>query len=456
MKSNTTSNLCLFTSQRYVLTALVCTGLFILTASGINLPSSFVYTESEWPFKNHMVSGNLSWTLNSKKWCYQSYLIIYAISTVVGGLLTTLIPANILYGIAVGGAAALQFCMPISITSEATLAIFLNFLKGLLEGFAFPAVVCLLRFWVPQYEDTTLIAIAVFGYSMGEAINNETVKLLTVDWDFCNNIFYVFGSAGLIWLFLWLLLSHGHPLNNHLISERELAYIQSGTANEDTRYVYNINFSMANVVSTLLPMAAMVPVIGWIADYFRRKDLVSTTVVRKLMIGGGLLTISFLLPVVAFFTVEITDLQYMYFAIIWNVNATVLTGLMANILDMASKMAGILVGIIFGFGAAGSLIFTFVLNSILETEERLVTDVDKLIPNLNGLFIFTISINCLGGLFYIFFASSEKQDWPREQVNEACDSFRSSDDDVNGHAREFTVLRSSEDYTDTIYDKLVP
>ncbi|GAB6029496.1 hypothetical protein CHUAL_005250 [Chamberlinius hualienensis] len=416
MKSNTTSNLCLFTSQRYVLTALVCTGLFILTASGINLPSSFVYTESEWPFKNHMVSGNLSWTLNSKKWCYQSYLIIYAISTVVGGLLTTLIPANILYGIAVGGAAALQFCMPISITSEATLAIFLNFLKGLLEGFAFPAVVCLLRFWVPQYEDTTLIAIAVFGYSMGEAINNETVKLLTVDWDFCNNIFYVFGSAGLIWLFLWLLLSHGHPLNNHLISERELAYIQSGTANEDTRYVYNINvkrfpwyssfrckpiyamiaacvccccnfqmataamnfqfvdnhtfkfkFSMANVVSTLLPMAAMVPVIGWIADYFRRKDLVSTTVVRKLMIGGGLLTISFLLPVVAFFTVEITDLQYMYFAIIWNVNATVLTGLMANILDMASKMAGILVGIIFGFGAAGSLIFTFVLNSILET-----------------------------------------------------------------------------------------
>ncbi|XP_069192452.1 vesicular glutamate transporter 1 isoform X1 [Procambarus clarkii] len=380
----------------------------------------------------------------------------YLVTQIPGGLLASRFPAHRVFGSAITASAILNLLIPGASRLHPVAVIFVRILQGLVEGVTYPACHGIWRNWSPPLERSRLATLAFCGSYAGAVLGMPLSAWLTegIGWP---APFYFYGVAGITWGFFWYWLAFEKPATHPTITAREQLYIEESLGNQPvvqptfattpwrafatsmpvwaiivaniarswTFYlliisqptyfneVFHYNVAESGTISALphLVMTIVVPFGGQLADHIRKKNLLSTTNVRKVFNCGGFgLEATFLL-VVAFTrntTVAITSLTLAV-----GFSGFAISGFNVNHLDIAPRYASILMGISNGFGTLSGMICPIVVEEFTKhsTEEE-----------WQVVFLIASIIHFLGIIFYGIFASGELQPWaeppPEEQLPE--------------------------------------
>lgn len=145
--------------------------------------------------------------------------------------------AKWLFALSVAIPSALTLLVPVACRSSYGMALFIRMLIGLTESATFPAVFHFFPIWVPLSEKTFMIPFIVSGMYMGEIIGFSlsgalagcSIMINGEDWGGWPSIFYVFGTAGLIWFPFFIYCTHESPFVHPSITKEELLLINRGT-----------------------------------------------------------------------------------------------------------------------------------------------------------------------------------------------------------------------------------
>ncbi|KAF8796316.1 Vesicular glutamate transporter 3 like protein [Argiope bruennichi] len=312
-------------SKRYTIAFLSSLGFVISFGIRCNLSNAIVKMVEP-------IDGNppeFNWSPNTIGLMDSSFFWGYLITQIPGGFLATKYPPNRIFGTAIAISAFLNLLIPKSAQIHTSAVMVVRILQGLVEGVTYPACHGIWKYWAPPMERSRLATIA-----------------------FC-------GAFGMIWYIFWLWLTFEKPSCHPTISQAELIYIENSIG------PVSKTLPTSGIVGALphLLMTIVVPIGGYLADYLRRREYLTTTGVRKLFNCGG-----------------------------FNVNH----------LDIAPRYASILMGMSNGFGTLAGMICPIV-------EENLTNAGTP--DEWQRVFLIASLIHFAGVIFYGLFASGEKQPW---------------------------------------------
>lgn len=371
----------------------------------------------------------------------------YLVTQIPGGYLAAKLPANKVFGFALGISAFLNCLIPVAAKYSPVMVIFVRIAQGLVEGVTYPAVLGIWRYWAPPLERSRLATLTYTGSYAGAVLGLPLSGIMTenVSWE---SSFYFYGVAGVLWFISWYLYSSDKPANCPGISKEEVAYIEeaiAGTAqaysadawvnppwkafftsmpvwaiivanfcrswsfylliNDQAKYFREaLGFSIGSVgFAAALPhltMSLIVPFAGYIADYLR-KHYFSTTIVRKIMNCGGFGLEAVFLAFAAYYSKSLT-LATALLTLAVGFSGFAISGFNVNHLDIAPRYASILMGISNGFGTIAGMLCPVAVEFI--TKDQTKIEWSHIIMIASGLHFFGVT-------FYGIFASGEKQPW---------------------------------------------
>ncbi|KAK3576150.1 hypothetical protein CHS0354_016309 [Potamilus streckersoni] len=386
-----------------------------------------------------------TWTPETIGVVDSSFFWGYIITQIPGGYMASRLPANRIFGLAIGTSAFLNLFLPAAAKVHYGLVMAVRILQGLAEGVTYPACHGIWSHWAPPLERSKLATIAFCGSYAGAVLGMPLSGILTKQFGWQSG-FYVFGAMGIIWTTVWWFLSFEKPSFHPYITEEEKIYIETSigentsilqkdmktpwkkfftsmpvfaimVANfcrswtfylliiEQPMYfseVLNFPISKSGILSALphLVMAIIVPIGGFIADFLRRRRILSTTVVRKIFNCGGFGMEAFFLLGVGFTRNTVTAIVCLTLAV--GFSGFAISGFNVNHLDIAPRHASILMGFSNGFGTIAGMLCPIVTEKLTANSSA---------DSWQHVFIIASCIHFAGVIFYAIFASGEKQPW---------------------------------------------
>ena len=158
-----------------------------------------------------------------------------------------------------------------------------------------------------------------------------------------------------------------------------------------------------------LVMTVIVPLGGQLADFLRRKEIMSTTNVRKLFNCGGFGGEAVFLLVVGMARTKGVAIGALVLAV--GSSGFAISGFNVNHLDIAPRYASILMGISNGVGTLSGMICPIITEQVTKNHANLET----LEMEWQWVFATASGIHFAGVIFYAIFASGELQDWAVEK-----------------------------------------
>merc|ERR1711892_1090799 len=170
---------------------------------------------------------------------------------------------------------------------------------------------------------------------------------------------------------------------------------------------YGMNVAEGSTLAALphLIMTIIVPLGGQLADYLRRKEILSTTNVRKVFNCGGFGGEALFLLVVAYARHRLTAVIALIVAV--GSSGFAISGFNVNHLDIAPRYASILMGISNGVGTFAGMICPITTEQITKKHDSR----EQIMEEWEHVFLIASSIHFFGVIFYAIFASGELQDW---------------------------------------------
>ncbi|XP_055947637.1 vesicular glutamate transporter 1-like isoform X2 [Argiope bruennichi] len=428
-------------SKRYTIAFLSSLGFVISFGIRCNLSNAIVKMVEP-------IDGNppeFNWSPNTIGLMDSSFFWGYLITQIPGGFLATKYPPNRIFGTAIAISAFLNLLIPKSAQIHTSAVMVVRILQGLVEGVTYPACHGIWKYWAPPMERSRLATIAFCGSYAGAVVGMPLSGMLTdyISWQAC---FYIYGAFGMIWYIFWLWLTFEKPSCHPTISQAELIYIENsiGPVSKTLptlkttpwkamltsmpvyaiivanfcrswtfyllllsqpmffKEVLNLEVDQSGIVGALphLLMTIVVPIGGYLADYLRRREYLTTTGVRKLFNCGGFGMEAVFLLVVAYARNHIAVLFALILAV--GFSGFAISGFNVNHLDIAPRYASILMGMSNGFGTLAGMICPIV-------EENLTNAGTP--DEWQRVFLIASLIHFAGVIFYGLFASGEKQPW---------------------------------------------
>ncbi|XP_065208521.1 vesicular glutamate transporter 3-like [Planococcus citri] len=348
---------------------------------------------------------------------------------------------------------------PMILHSSYYLFVAARLIEGVTECFRFVSFPELWTQWSPLRDRSRLMALTLSGLYAGPAIMYPIFGYLTKNYGWPST-FYFSGAFSLLWTVIWMILVPNTPEEDKWISKDEVRYIRQdphksrpknmvslwkniilskevqalGIARmiQDFGLVITVTFlptlikdltgsdleevGVLSAIPTIVNIFT-VPVVGWLLDYFRNNDCLTTTQAHKIfacgafLFGGGiLLTISnssynfvFMMVCLSFFKAAVSVMW-----IICNI----------NIIVLAPKCSSALASYISFFHMLGSAIAPFIITFIVTTHTPY---------EWNTCFYTFGIISFCGAVIFFLFGSGEPQPWSfsterttptREEINE--------------------------------------
>lgn len=383
------------------------------------------------------MAKDLGWDVATQGAILSSFYIGYLLMQIGGGRLADRFGGKVILGLGVLIWSLFTLITP----AAAFMGLFALFAArigmGLGEAVTFPSIYSLITRWFPHDEKVKAVAFNASGIPIGTvfALVVTPLIVLQLGWQWS---FYLFGAVGVIWYVAWNRLVSTEPGDNSRISKAELEYLEqnaqaSGTVETPppmstflknkalwavivahfcsnwTLYVVlswlpkyvneglGVAFAAVGVVSMLPHITSFfcLNIAGNIADRMIKRGM-DVTFVRKLMqtiAFGGLSICLFLIPMVdsVWAAMGILCLGKMF-------SAAGIGGYAVNHMDIGPKYAGSLMGITNTAGTIPGIIGVYISGLILE-----VTGSWALV------FQVTAGVTAFGMVFYLIFASGEKQ-----------------------------------------------
>ncbi|KAG7280983.1 hypothetical protein CRUP_016615 [Coryphaenoides rupestris] len=373
--------------------------------------------------------AKFNWGPETVGMIHGSFFWGYIVTQIPGGYISSRLAANRVFGAAIFLTSTLNMFIPCAARSHYGTVMFVRILQGLVEGVTYPACHGIWSKWAPPLERSRLATIS-----------------------FC-------GSFGMVWYLFWILVSYESPAEHPTITDEERNYIEESigetaqmlSAMEKfktpwrkffssmpvyaiivanfcrswTFYlllisqpayfeeVFGFEISKVGMVSALphLVMTIIVPLGGQLADYLRTHNIMSTTMVRKIMNCGGFGMEATLLLVVGYSHSKGVAISFLVLAV--GFSGFAISGFNVNHLDIAPRYASILMGISNGVGTLSGMVCPLIVGAMTKNKTR---------EEWQYVFLIASMVHYGGVIFYGIFASGEKQPWadPEETSDEKC------------------------------------
>ena len=410
---------------RYTVILMCCAATFICYIDRVNISVAIIPMAEQY-----------NWDLETQGTVLSSFYVGYLLMQVMGGFLADRFGGKIVLGMGV-----LLWSFFTIVTPWAALSGMLGLLvarvcMGLGEAVTFPSVYSLVSRWFPSNETAKAVALNASGIPIGTvfALLLTPIIVEQLGWEWA---FYLFGLLGVAWYIAWTLTVTTNPEDHPKISTDELLYIRANAPAQGkintppigaflrnkavwaiivahfctnwTSYVFlswlpkyvndglGVPFAAIGLIAMLPHLTSFVclNIAGNIADRLVQRGY-ATTFVRKLMqtIGFGGLATCLLL---------ITTVDTVWAAIgllcLGNVfGAAGIGGHSVNHMDIGPKYSGTLMGITNTFATLPGIIAVYITGYILQAT-----------GSWDLVFIMTAGVTLFGMIFYLIFASGEKQ-----------------------------------------------
>jgi ACS family sodium-dependent inorganic phosphate cotransporter len=382
------------------------------------------------------MAEEFGWDQATKGLIMSSFFVGYLLTQIAGGWLADRFGGKSVLGFGVLFWSAFTIITPVAAMAGLPLLLLSRVGMGLGEAVTFPSIYSLFSRWLPITERTRAIGLNASAIPLGtvSALVLTPVIVLWLGWEWA---FYLFGLVGIFWFALWHWLAATEPRDHPRVSPEELALIGAGQSDESVNqpppiramlrskavwaivvshfcsnwsgYVLlswlplyffeglGVDFAAVGIV-TMIPAVMsflFLNVAGWVTDKLISGGF-DLTFVRKLMqtigFGGG----AIVLAVVGYLESVSWAIALMSVGNI--LGACALGGWGSNHMDIAPKHAGTLMGITNTAGTLPGIIGVYVSGLILQWTGSWIL-----------VFQVAAAINVFGLVFYLVFASTDKE-----------------------------------------------
>ncbi|XP_076751180.1 major facilitator superfamily transporter 9 [Xylocopa sonorina] len=448
--------------RRYVVSVLAFFGFFTSYILRVNLSVAIVAMTAQ----VHKIDENgteyvereFDWDSKTQGLVLSSFFYGYISTQLLGGWLAARIGGKRVFGLGIATTAFLTIITPPLARISVYILITLRIVEGICEGVTYPCIHAIWAQWSPPLERSKLATLAFSGSFFGTVFAMPVAGLMAenLGWP---SVFYVFGTAGLVWFFFWWITVKDKPEDDASISEAELAYIKSSLGNKKAEKIvhpwkemftsppvwaivaahFSENWGFYTMLTQLptfmndvldfkldktgylsaLPYLAMTIVVqfsGHLADYLRTKKILTTTQVRKLFNCGAFIFQTIFMTCTGFILTPAGVVICITIAV--GLGGFAWSGFGVNHLDIAPMHASVLMGmgntVATLPGVVSPIITGYIVQNKNAAEWRIV-------------FIIAGAVYLIGAVIYGIYASGEKQSWADKCKEENVESKRSYD-----------------------------
>ncbi|KAF5291403.1 hypothetical protein FQR65_LT01713 [Abscondita terminalis] len=370
----------------------------------------------------------------------------YILTELPGGRLSEVIGARKVFGFGMVFASIITLLTPISCQGGYVLVSVLRALVGFCLGATFPGTPPLAARWIPPLERSKFMS-NLLASALGAAITMPICGYLieNLGWE---SVFYVTGSVGLLWSICWFMLIYDSPAEHPRISNEEREEIESkinenlGSGTKPSRvpwrqlltslHVWAIvithtcsvfgYFTLVNQLPTFMNDVyrvsikkngflssfpyfgkyVMAVVSSWLADYLRKSNKYSTTVIRKAFTLFGVFVPAIFMAIQAIWHINV-NFSIAIFTLTLFFNGGVVGGYFSNGLDIAPNFSGTIMGMANTFSSLGGWISAAAV--------AIITKTDHSIEQWSYIFWMLVAVYTIGAAFYTIFGTAELQKW---------------------------------------------
>ncbi|XP_041979313.1 sialin [Aricia agestis] len=395
--------------------------------------------------------GDFNWTPEQQSIILGSFFYGYVLTQVPGGRIAEKFGGKLVYGVGVLLTAIFTILSPIAAFVDFKFFIVVRVLEGLGEGVTYPAMHAMLARWIPPLERSKFAAYVYAGSNIGTAISLPISGwLCTLDfgggWPLC---FYLFGGLGVVWFVAWMFLIYDTPQKHPRICPKEVEFITQSIAPQEEHTAsipwckfitclplwailiaqcgqswlfytqltelptYMNNILHYDIVSNSV-LAAIPYLTSWIsgilisifADFLLSKGYMSRLTSMKLWN-----TVAAFVPAFGLLGIAWAGCDRIAVMILLNVTSAfggaVYAGNQMNHIDLSPQFAGTMYGITNAASNICGFLAPYVTGSIISGQQTL--------GQWREVFYLGAAIDLGANLFYLFFASTEEQDWSRPE-----------------------------------------
>ncbi|XP_046675864.1 vesicular glutamate transporter 2-like isoform X1 [Homalodisca vitripennis] len=437
--------------RRHIVTILMCLGFANIYILRVNISIGIVAMNS--PYNVTLSNGTVverqdfNWDTKMQGLVLSSFFYGYLCTQLPGGWLGARFGGRTIFGVGVLVTALLTIFTPLAAFTSVYALVAVRVIEGFFEGGTFPCTQAIYAQWAPPQERSRVIGFTFMGSALGTVLGLQMSGLIgdVLGWA---SIFYITGAAGLVWSAVWFLVVKNCPDDDPHISVEELTYIKNslGNSHHDLNKPEKITHPWGKIVTslplwavtianfsivwghyttlTLLPMfmkdvfhyqlakagfITSVPYVvmgitmqfsGSIGDWLANKNIMSTTMVRKVLVCGPCLVQAACLSLVG----HLTSIQSVLICLMLDLGmeSFTLTAAFVNCLELAPQHASIVYGLSNTFvtiaGCLTPLISGFIVTDHSEDQWQIV-------------FYIAAGVVLAGALFYGTFGYGEKLPW---------------------------------------------
>ncbi|KAF2367680.1 Major facilitator superfamily [Trinorchestia longiramus] len=344
--------------------------------------------------------GEFDWNEKTQGLILGSFYWGYASTNLLGGVAAERFGGKLVAGLGIFMTSLLTLFSPMAARTSDVAFIVLRVLEGMAEAVSFPAVNTLMAAWVLPEERSKYSALVYAGVQFG------TVITLAASGFLCNSsflggwpsVFYVFGSAGIIWSVFWFPLVYNSPAQHPRISEQELEYLKPIT-------YLKTSTKTRNGLLSALPYAIMYIyslLHSLLMDMLTKNKTLTILSVRRIAMG-----IATFVPALALIGMCFIGCNRVWAIVILCVAVSACgasySGHMCSHVDLAPCYAGILMGL--------SNTFATLPGFISPALTGVITNDNQTLRAWETVFLMSAVVCTVAGIIYIFTISADVQPW---------------------------------------------
>ncbi|KAL5279832.1 hypothetical protein ACFFRR_004066 [Megaselia abdita] len=419
-------------------------GFFNVYSLRVNLSVAIVAMTEKHEDDQGNITQDFPWDNKDKGLVLSSFFYGYIMTQFIGGYIGGKIGGNLVFGIGIGMTAFLTLLTPLAAKHSLGMLLAVRIIEGIFEGVTFPCIHAVWSRWAPPLERSRMASIAFAGNYAGTVIAMPSSGLLAQKYGW-ESVFYVFGSIGVVWFFLWMIIVKEGPEKDKYISQDELNFIQSqlGTTGRPVvkhpwkaiftstafyaiaashfsenwgfytlltqlptylKDVMDFNLDKTGFLSAVpyLAMGILLGVSGYLADWFQVKKILTTTQVRKYFNCGAFLAQTVFMVLTGY--IDNATWSVVCITISVGLGAFAWSGFAVNHLDIAPQHASVLMGIGNTFATIPGIVSPIITGHLVSNET---------VEEWRIVFFISAGIYLFGCVVYWFWCSGELQEWAK-------------------------------------------